>query len=114
MKKRNLTNKNKHIYDLRLKEFIYKIINSMKNISEQINKIENKLDKSDDDKNKNQIKNGNLSKKLMDETIEPIESWTLHGLPNAFRAKYLPFKIINSFFTIFKCQIKDQLKKTNN
>ena len=50
--------------------------NSMKNISEQINKIENKLDKSDDDKNKNQIQNGNLSKKLMDETIEPIESWT--------------------------------------
>ena len=28
------------------------------------------------------------------ETIEPIESWTLHGLPNVIRSKYIPIKII--------------------
>ena len=36
----------------------------------------------------------NLSKKLKVETIEPIESWTLHGLPNVFRSKYIAIKII--------------------
>ena len=36
----------------------------------------------------------NLSRKLQEETIKPVISWTLHGLPNVFRTKYILFKIV--------------------
>ena len=36
----------------------------------------------------------NLSRKLKKETVKPIESWTLHGLPNIFRTKYILVKFI--------------------
>ena len=36
----------------------------------------------------------NLSRKLQEETIKPISSWTLHGLPNVFRTKYILIKIV--------------------
>jgi hypothetical protein len=36
----------------------------------------------------------NLSKKLKEEAIKPIESWTTHGLPNVIRSKHIFVKII--------------------
>ena len=35
-----------------------------------------------------------LSKKIIHNVIEPIETWTTHGLPNIVRSKYISVKIV--------------------
>ena len=54
----------------------------------------NQMQKKKKQSNENQRIKRNLLKKIKEEAIEPIESWTLHGLPNVFRTKYKSIKII--------------------
>ena len=64
-------------------------------VSKRIKQLQTKLIKKPTKKSNgnNRIKR-KLSKKIKQEAIEPIESWTLHGLPNVFRSKYIAIKII--------------------
>ena len=64
------------------------------NISERIKIIENKLKKSSKKQVNNTRVKQKLSKNIKEEAIEPIKSWSLHGLPNIIRTKYFPLKII--------------------
>ena len=85
------TKKRKNAQFLRIYRKMVSLFNS---VIERISKIEIKQNKSTNKSNKNTRIKRNLSKKIKKETIEPIESWTLHGLPNVFRTKYFSLKII--------------------
>ena len=45
-------------------------------------------------KEKNGGKKRTLYQKIKEEVIQPIETWTLHALPNVVRSKYMSVKII--------------------
>ena len=57
----------------------------------------NNNNKNDDEINK--TKRNFLSKKIKNETSKSIESWTLHGLPNILRSKYILIKFF--WFILF-------------
>ena len=61
-------------------------------ITKRLKKLEN-WKRESSKKNSNKLEK-NFYNTFKQETIEPIESWTLHGLPNVIRSKYIPIKII--------------------
>jgi hypothetical protein len=79
--------KNKGVSKLFKKQFSFKDL--FNNMSERISNLEIKLKKSLSEKSDNSKINRNLSNKIKEEAIKPIESWTLHGLPNVFRTTYI-------------------------
>ena len=70
-----------------------KFIRKISKIRQQNQNLNNDPLKNSSNQNQQRLKR-NLTKKLNEEAIVPIESWTLHGLPNVFRSKYKILKLI--------------------
>ena len=70
-----------------------RVVREINKISIRISKLKNQISPLPIRTNRNENKK-RLSKKLHDEVVMPIESWTLHGLPNVVRSKYRSMKII--------------------
>ncbi len=71
-----------------------RIIKEISKISLRISKLKSQLNPLTIKTNRNNENKKRLSKKLYKEVVMPIESWSLHGLPNVFRTKYFPLKIV--------------------